>query len=191
MPVPLLSNDFAYLQRVYSGYLALTFSNRHKWNLNTGLRLEQTVIDGDFQTTQTKLSRRYRNLIPSAMLSKGFGIHTLKISYTQRIQRPQICSLNPWVNQSDPKNIMTGNPGLNPELSHATEVAHSLTTKKGLSLNSALYWRQTNNAIEYLSRLCSHHQTQNIGQRATYGFNINLSGDVVKDLNLNVGTETL
>lgn len=193
VPVASLSNDFAYRQRVYSGYLSLTFSNRHKWNLNTGLRLEQTVIDGDFQTTQTKLSSRYRNLIPSAMLSKGFGINTLKISYTQRIQRPQIWSLNPWINQSDPKNIMTGNPGLNPELSHSTELAHSLTTKKGLSLNSALYWRQTNNAIEYLSSVdatgIATTSPQNIGRRATYGLNINLSGDVVKDLNLNVGTE--
>ncbi|WP_262893206.1 outer membrane beta-barrel family protein, partial [Spirosoma validum] len=51
VPVRALSNDFAHRQRVYSGYLALTFSNRHKWNLNTGLRLEQTLIDGDFQTT--------------------------------------------------------------------------------------------------------------------------------------------
>ena len=193
VPVPTLSNDFAYRQRVYSGYMALTVSDRHKWNLNTGLRLEQTVIDGDFVTTQTKLSSRYRNLLPSIMLSKGLGINTLKISYTQRIQRPQIWTLNPWVNQSDPKNITTGNPDLNPELSHATELAHSLTTKKGLSLNSALYWRQTNNAIEYLSRVDTSGvaltKPQNIGRRATYGLNINLSGEVVKKLNLNVGSE--
>ncbi len=193
IPDPSLSNDFAYTQRVYSGYTALTISNRHKWNLNAGARYERTVIDGDFKTTQTQLASRYTNLIPSVTLSKGIGIHTVKVSYTQRIQRPQIWNLNPWVNQSDPKNIVTGNPDLNPELSHATELAHSLTTKKGISINSALYWRQTNNAIEYLATVDTSGvaltKPQNIGQRGIYGLNVNLSGEIVKKLTLNVGTE--
>ncbi len=193
IPDPSLSNDFAYTQRVYSGYTAVTISNRHKWNLNAGARYERTVIDGDFKTTQTQLASRYANLIPSVTLSKGLGIHTVKVSYTQRIQRPQIWNLNPWVNQSDPKNISTGNPDLNPELSHATEFAHSLTTKKGLSFNSALYWRQTNNAIEYLTTVDASGvaltKPQNIGQRGIYGLTVNLSGEVIKTLTLNAGTE--
>lgn len=193
VPDPSLSNDFNYTQRVYSGYTALSLSNRHKWNLNAGTRLEHTEIRGDFLTTQTKINTRYTNLIPSVTLSKGIGINTLKVSYTQRIQRPQIWNLNPWVNASDPKNIVTGNPFLNPELSHATELSHSLNTKKGISINSALYWRQTNNAIEYLSAVdaagTSTTTPQNIGQRGNYGLNVNISGEVVKKLNLNVGTE--
>ncbi len=193
MPNAALSNDFAYTQRVISGYTALSFSNRHKWNLNAGLRLEQTLITGDFRTTQTQLDTRYRNLIPSVTLSKGIGISTLKISYTQRIQRPQIWNLNPWVNQSDPKNITTGNPYLNPELSHATELGHNLNTKGGISINSALYWRQTNNSIEYLSTVdasgVSTNKPQNVGKSGFYGLNVNLSGEVVKKLTVNVGTE--
>ena len=193
IPDPSLSNDFAYTQRVYSGYSALTISDRHKWNLNAGARYERTVIDGDFKTTQTQLASQYANLIPSVTLSKGIGIHTVKASYTQRIQRPQIWNLNPWVNQSDPKNISTGNPNLNPELSHSTELAHSLTTKKNISINSALYWRQTNNAIEYLTTVDAAGvgltKPQNIGQRGIYGLTVNLSGEVVKKLTLNAGTE--
>lgn len=193
VPNAALSNDFAYTQRVISGYTALSISNRHKWNLNAGLRLEQTLITGNFQTTKTQLDTRYRNLIPSVTLSKGIGISTLKISYTQRIQRPQIWNLNPWVNQSDPKNIVTGNPYLNPELSHATELGHNLNTKSGISINSALYWRQTNNSIEYLSTVdavgISTTKPQNVGQSGFYGLNVNLSGEVVKKLTINVGTE--
>ncbi len=187
------SNDFSYTQRVYSGYSALTVSNRHKWNLNAGARLERTVIDGDFKTTNTQLASTYSNLIPSFTLSKGVKLHTWKISYTQRIQRPLIWNLNPWVNQSDPKNISTGNPDLKPELSHATEFSHSLTTKKGISFNSSLYWRQVNNAIEYLSTVDANGiattKPQNIGQRGNYGLSVNVSGEIVKKWNLNVGTE--
>jgi outer membrane receptor protein involved in Fe transport len=193
VPNAALSNDFGYTQRVISGYTALSFSNRHKWNLNAGARLEQTLITGDFKTTQTQLDTRYRNLIPSVTLSKGIGISTLKISYTQRIQRPQIWNLNPWVNQSDPKNIVTGNPYLNPELSHATELGHNLNTKAGISINSALYWRQTNNSIEYLSTVdangVSTTSPQNVGKSGVYGLNVNLSGEIVKKLNVNIGTE--
>jgi ferric enterobactin receptor len=190
---PSLSNDFDYTQRVFSGYTSLGISNRHKWNLNAGVRLEKTLITGDFKTTQTQLATNYQNLIPSIMLSKGIGLSTLKISYTQRIRRPQIWNLNPWVNQSDPKNIVTGNPYLNPELSHATELGHNLNTKGGISINSALYWRQTNNSIEYLSTVdaagVSTTKPQNVGKNGVYGLNINVSGEVVKKLNLNVGTE--
>ncbi|GAB4044004.1 TonB-dependent receptor [Spirosoma litoris] len=185
------SNDFNYTQRIYSGYTALRIDTKRKWNLNAGARFEHTDIKGDFLTTQTKLASQYTNLIPSITLSKSIKTHTLKISYTQRIQRPMVWYLNPWLNQSDPKNIQTGNPYLNPELSHATELSYNVSTKQGLSLNSALYWRQTNNAIDYISTVdaagISTSKPQNIAQRKAMGLNVNLSSQPVKNWNLNGG----
>ncbi len=113
------SNDFDYTQKVYSGYTSLRLSNKRKWNLNLGTRLEHTSIKGDFLSTGTKLNQEYNNLIPSFNLSKSIKKSTVKGSYTQRITRPLIWFLNPWVNRSDPKNISTGNPTLRPELNHA------------------------------------------------------------------------
>jgi ferric enterobactin receptor len=126
------------MQRVYSGYASVRLSNRRKWNLSAGARLEHTEIEGDFKTTGTQLNNQYNNLIPSITLSKGIGKHTVKASYTQRITRPMIWYLNPWVNQSDPKNLVTGNPDLKPELNHAAEMGLSLAGPKGLSVNTAL-----------------------------------------------------
>ena len=185
------SNDFNYIQRIYSAYTALRIDTKRKWNLNAGARIEHTDIQGDFTTTQTKLASQYTNLIPSATLSKSIKIHTFKVSYTQRIQRPMVWYLNPWLNQSDPKNIQTGNPYLNPELSHATELAYSVSTKNGLSVNTALYWRLTNNAIDYVSTVdaagVSINKPQNIAQRKAYGLNLNLSSQPIKNWNLNGG----
>ena len=185
------SNDFNYIQRVYSAYTALRIDTKRKWNLNAGARIEHTDIQGDFTTTQTKLASQYTNLIPSFTLSKTIKIHTFKVSYTQRIQRPMVWYLNPWMNQSDPKNIQTGNPYLNPELSHATELAYSISAKNGLSVNTALYWRLTNNAIDYVSTVdaagVSISKPQNIAQRKAYGLNLNLSSQPVKNWNLNGG----
>ncbi|QDK79566.1 TonB-dependent receptor [Spirosoma sp. KCTC 42546] len=185
------SNDFNYTQRIYSGYTALRIDTKRKWSLNAGARFEHTDIRGDFLTTQTKLASEYTNLIPSITLSKSIKTHTLKISYTQRIQRPMVWYLNPWLNQSDPKNIQTGNPYLNPELSHASELSYNVSTKKGLSVNTALYYRLTNNAIDYLSTVdaagISISKPQNIAQRKAVGLNLNLSSQPVKNWNLNGG----
>ncbi|CAA9302783.1 MAG: TonB-dependent receptor [uncultured Cytophagales bacterium] len=193
VPDPGQANDFDYVQRVYSGYTSFRMDTKRKWGLNLGARLEHTDIEGDFLTTGTRVVSQYTNLIPSLTVSKGIKTHTVKASYTQRIQRPLIWFLNPWRNESDSLNVTTGNPYLEPELNHAVELSHSVTTKKGLSLNSALYWRFTDNALEYLARVdsngVSEFSPQNIARRATYGVNLNVSGQLSKDWTLNGGTD--
>ncbi|QCR23312.1 TonB-dependent receptor domain-containing protein [Pontibacter sp. SGAir0037] len=193
VPDPTQSNDFNYFQKVYSGYTSLRLDTKSKWNVNAGVRLERTEIEGDFYTTNTDLSNQYNNIIPSVTVSKGVKNQTYKMSYTQRIQRPLIWYLNPWVNATDTLNLVTGNPKLNAELSHAVELAHSLNTEKGLSVNSSLYWRYTDNAIEYLSTVSengvSTSKPENIAKRAAYGLNLNLAGQLNKNWNLNGGAD--
>lgn len=193
VPDPSQANDFDYVQRVYSGYTSLRMDTRRKWSFNLGARLEHTDIDGDFVTTNTRVASQYTNLIPSLTVSKGIKTHTVKASYTQRIQRPLIWFLNPWRNESDSLNVFTGNPYLDPELNHAVELSHSVTTKKGVSVNSAFYWRFTDNAIEYLATVepngVSVMSPRNIAQRATYGVNLNASGQLSKDWTFNGGAD--
>jgi outer membrane receptor protein involved in Fe transport len=191
---PFLSNEFEYFQRVYSGYTSVRLETKKKWNLNLGARLEQTDIKGNFlneAATKSTLKDQYRNLIPSITLSKGFKSQTVKVSYTQRIQRPLVWYLNPWINRTDTLNQITGNPYLDPELNHAAELAYNLNTKKGLSVNSAFYWNYTDNAIEYLATVSpegvSINSPQNIAQRKAYGLNVNLSGQPNKNWNLSGG----
>ncbi|NEM97631.1 TonB-dependent receptor domain-containing protein [Pontibacter burrus] len=192
-PDPDQSDDFDYFQRVYSGYTSLHLSTKNKWNITAGLRLEHTDIEGEFLSTATPLKNDYTNLIPSLTIAKGIGSQTIKMSYTQRIQRPMIWYLNPWVDASDTMNLRTGNPYLKPELSHGLELAHSINTEKGISLNSALFWRYTDNAIEYISFLeddgVSLTLPKNIASRMTYGLNMNVSGQLTKIWQLNGGAE--
>ncbi|HEX8530812.1 MAG TPA: outer membrane beta-barrel family protein [Cytophagales bacterium] len=193
VPDPGQSNDFDYVQRVYSGYTSLRIDTRRKWGFNLGARLEHTGIDGNFVTTNTRVTSQYTNLIPSLTVSKGIKTHTVKVSYTQRIQRPLIWFLNPWRNESDSLNVFTGNPYLDPELNHAVELSHSVTTKKGVSVNTSFYWRYTDNAIEYLATVepngVSVMSPRNIARRATYGINLNASGQLTKDWTFNGGAD--
>ncbi len=188
------TNEFSYIQRVFAGYSSLRFDNKKKWAITAGTRYEHTNIDGDFITTQTRFSSRYGNLIPSLTIAKTVNkMHTFKVAYTQRISRPQIWYLNPFKNYSDSKNVQTGNPFLRPELTHATEFSYSTFNDKGFSLNASTFWRQTNNSIEWLATVDANGvaltSPQNIGRNASYGLNLNVSGQPNKKMNVSVNSE--
>ena len=191
---PNRSNEFMYDQQVMAGYTSLKIDSKRKWNLTAGTRLEHTRIKSDFVTTQSRFRSQYQNLIPSFTLAKTLhDKHTVKVSYTQRISRPLIWYLNPYKNYSDPKNVQTGNPLLNPELTHATELSYSTFGKEGSSFNAALFWRQTNNSIEWLSTVDAQGVAlttpQNIGRNASYGANLNLTLQPNKKVNVSIGSD--
>lgn len=112
------SNSFAYKQQVYSGYGSLSFS-LNKLNFRTGLRVEHTAVDGDFFSSNTNVKQNYTSLIPDFSMNTKLGKdYTVVLSYTKRLQRPYINTLNPFVNNNDPLNISFGNPDLSAQTIH-------------------------------------------------------------------------
>ncbi|GAA4452813.1 outer membrane beta-barrel family protein [Nibrella saemangeumensis] len=191
-PNPNRSDVFDYLQQVYAAYTSLRMAKAGKWSINAGGRLERTYLDGNFFGPNSALNRQYQNLIPSFTFSRTFNDkHTFRLSYTQRIARPVVWYLNPFINSSNPKYLITGNPELNPELTHSPEFSYSLFTKKGLFINSALYYQRTDNAIDYLLSMdvngISLWKPQNIAQRTFYGLQVSANGQPVKNMNLSGG----
>ncbi|KAA3436552.1 TonB-dependent receptor domain-containing protein [Rufibacter hautae] len=180
-------NEFSYDQDVYSTYASYGFKLFKNYNVKSGARFEYTAIDGKYiQPYQDPFTDNYYNFIPNILISRNFKSQTVRVGYTQRIQRPQIWYLNPYVNIIDAKNVSFGNPELEPELSHAYELGYSNYFKTS-SVNVSLYLRQTNNAIESIRRIVgdegalpvldgtwqqpgvSYNTYQNIGKNATYG----------------------
>lgn len=152
IPDPSRSNLFDYRQYVYSGYSSLKLNLPKDWLLVVGGRLEQTRLDGDFRSTGTSFSIHFNNVVPSLILSRKIGqAHTVKMTYTQRIRRPQVWDLNPFVNASDPKNLRTGNPELRPEISYIGELAYSYAGEKGFNCNISAFGRQTDRVFQWLT----------------------------------------
>ncbi|OON70120.1 hypothetical protein B0919_05105 [Hymenobacter sp. CRA2] len=152
-PVPARSNEFGYDQNVYAGYASYGFALGKKWTFKGGARLEHTRIDGKFLSSGTQLQTDYTNLAPNVQAAWTVTPdHTLKLSYSRRIQRPGIWYLNPYINTSDRRNVSAGNPNLNAELTDAYELTYTTFVKKS-SVTFSGYWRQTNNAIESVARL--------------------------------------
>jgi len=93
------TNNFTYHQDVYSLYNSYQVSLTD-WIFKGGLRFERTDIDADFSSVGTVLDKGYNNLVPSFSAQRSLNsTSNLNFGFTQRIQRPGITQLNPFVHQ--------------------------------------------------------------------------------------------
>jgi len=75
----------------------------NKWGLKTGGRLELAKVDAHFISSGTAAKQEYGNLMPNATLYRQLkGISMIKLAYSQRLQRPGLFNLNPYLNLTDP-----------------------------------------------------------------------------------------
>lgn len=139
-PDPGNSDRFNYHQEVYSAYIS-DFMTFKKFTMRTGLRLENTNVRGDFESSNTEVKQNYTNLIPNILITKKFSpVYTLTGSYNMRLNRPNITSLNPFVNNNDSLNISFGNPDLGPQVLHALSLQNRFLKGKffaAVSLNAS------------------------------------------------------
>ncbi len=193
---PAGTDVFAYDQDVYAGYVSLTAKIAEKYGIQAGLRYEHTRIAGEYESERDPFNNSYDNLLPSLILSRTFkNFSTLKLSFTQRIQRPSLNYINPFVEVADPFNINTGNPGLEPELSSQAELSYGAFVK-GFNINAAVFYRYTRDVIEsYLSvdSLTGVSETNflNIGQNQSFGADLFISTTIKQVLTLRGGINAL
>ena len=86
------SNDFILTENIYAAYINYTIKIK-KWDLQAGLRAEQTETNGLLSSTniQTdkKVKRKYLDLFPSFGASYQVNANNgLNLNYSRRIQRP-------------------------------------------------------------------------------------------------------
>lgn len=174
---PLLSNSFSNTQNVFSAYNSYQL-NLNSWSINAGVRLEETVISAEFSSTSSIADQNYFNVIPSVAISKGFENRSnINFSFSQRIRRPGINRLNPYVDRSNPNFEVTGNPNLRPVLLNNIQLGYS--NNKKLSINIGLDYSFMNNLD---LQVVNFNPTTQIS-RITYA-NTGKSSSVGGDLNL-------
>ncbi len=190
--IPSRTNDFNYEQKVSAAYTTLTLALPQKWGLKMGVRYENTSINAKFQNSDKPTTiAPYDNIVPTVTVSKDFPKnHKVRFSYGQRIQRPSLEFLNPFVNYADPLNISYGNPLLKPELSHNFEINYN-TYFKANSVNVAVFRRFTNNNITSVRSVDEKGVVtstfDNIGKTNFYGANIFLNVQPTKSLRIGGG----
>lgn len=198
MPDAYLSNGLNYRQKVYAGYAELSFPAGKLFDAKIGGRYERTEIKAYYSNAGDVNIPGYNTFVPSIFLSKKLGEkHTLKLSVSRRINRPEYDDLNPFVNTNDPKNLVTGNPYLKPELGYRYELSYVRDLGKSGSLSINLFHRINDNDIQpYVVYYSSYtvgdsvyqnvsvNTQQNIGRENNTGMNI--FGDVHLNAKLNI-----
>jgi len=175
------TNNFTYLQDVCSLYNSYQL-NLKNWTGKGGLRLEHTSVDADFTSEHVAISPDYTNLIPSISLQRNFGTANVNFGYTQRIQRPGISQLSPYVNLSNPLFVVTGNPGLRPELDNTFELTYNKFGRN--TLIAGVNYAFSNNSIQRISTLqmdsingvkdtVNYTTYGNLGSNRRLGINLN------------------
>jgi len=187
------SNNFNYKEGILTAYISLDL-RMDKWGFRTGVRGEQAKVDAHFLSSGTLTIKEYKNLIPSITLSRRFkGQSILKLSYTQRIQRPDLYYLDPYIDLTDSRNISYGNPNLQPALGHVFEIAYNTFIKK-TSFNINISHQFTNNAIEQITTLGADTIARttfgNIGQNKNLSLSLSGNSLLFKRLSISLNSST-
>lgn len=134
---PRRTNAFEYSENIFAAYL--NFSTQWKqFNIQMGLRGEQTHSDGYSVTLDERVVRDYFNLFPSFSVSHPVGEkHSLSYTYSRRIDRPSYQDLNPFVFFLDQYTFEVGNPFLQPQLTNSAGITYSLQNKLMVNVNYA------------------------------------------------------
>ena len=177
---PTRTDIFYYNQDVFAGYVSSTIQVDEKITVIAGLRAEATDLGGEFQTFDSPFDNQYLSWLPNITLSKKVGDYNqLKISYNQRIQRPNQRHINPFVEYNDERDISYGNPELGPERVQQLELGTNVFIKKSM-INVAVFGRRTDDLIESLLKITdegvSETTYENFGVR--YALGVNAFGSV-------------
>ncbi len=176
------TNHFLYKENINAAYINASKQLNKKWSAQLGLRLENTISNGDQLTTNQTFKRDYTQLFPTAYLSYALNDkNQFSLNYGRRIQRPDYGDLNPFYYFLDKYTYQVGNPYLKPQFSHNIELTHVYNNM----LTTTLSYAAINDIInEQLEQIDSTHTTYvtktNLATQRSLTLSVNAAVPVTK-----------
>ncbi len=134
-------DEFKYERDVSAAYATLVFPLGREYTMKAGIRDEYTNIH---KYADIASAPSYNSLIPSIVISKKIDAYkNIKLSYTKRIQRAGYRELNPFIDATDPTNLVQGNPYLKPERSDVIEINYFQSFEGGSTFMVTGFSRNT------------------------------------------------
>lgn len=140
------SIDEDYNQQIHAVYA--TFGG--KWfdcfSAQVGLRGEYSLIKGiDYNHSDDfSVNKHYWQFYPTVHLSYDINKEqSIQLSYSKRVRRPRMQSLDAFLNVREGMEMDFGNPNLDPEYTHALELSYNVGFKY-TNIFASAYFRQTN-----------------------------------------------
>lgn len=192
------TNQFVYTEYVNAAYITYNASYE-KLSYKIGLRAEDTRTLGQLINTSNTFRNNYFKLFPSLHMNIALpNEQSIRFTYSRRLQRPNINQLNPFGDFTDPRNVRSGNPALQPETTHSFELGYDKVHKK-YTLTNTIYYRLQYDMITFIRKVDNEGfgriQSGNIGMSHNYGIELSGRYSPYKWMNLsldiNVGAQTL
>ncbi|WP_281322202.1 TonB-dependent receptor domain-containing protein [Flavobacterium aestivum] len=121
---PTKSNRFLYEENNGALYVSANKELSKRWNIQLGLRLENTSTKSTLIDTYNVYKNNYTELFPTFYLTYNTEKETtFSLNYSRRIERPSYNLLNPFRIYSTATNYTEGNPYLTPYFSNNIELA--------------------------------------------------------------------
>lgn len=144
----LQSNNFKYDEKTAAVYVSAEKSFYNSFFGKLGLRYEHTDVRGIQMIDNMRHDKSYGYLFPSLNLSwNSQKAGRFSLSYSMGITRPNFGDLNPFRYYTTVSDWFSGNPNLEPSISHNAEVNYSF---KGVY--AVLYNSYNHNAIGNVTR---------------------------------------
>lgn len=192
-----LSTDFEYKNFRNVPGLRLTY-NKDKFNINFGSDMVfRTLESEDFLRPELNLKRDFSNVELNSRIRYRFSSkRSLYVRYRLNNQIPQLRQLQPFQNVSNPLNIITGNPALEPTNRHSLNLSfNNFDFQKGTGIYTYIGGDVSNNDVvsnsivdENFIRNTSYTNVNGNGNlRVGSGFSKTFKLDTLRTLKLNIG----
>lgn len=167
------SDAFNYDEKVFAAYANYS-KTWAEWDINLGIRAEQTNIEGSSVSLSETNTQNYLNLFPNASISHQLSEKTsISANYSRSITRPSYTNLNPFTFFLNENTVVLGNPSLLPTYTDNYKI--SIDFLKNFTFSA--YYTNYDGAIEELPR--QNNQTNviaytptNLDKRVDYGFDL-------------------
>jgi hypothetical protein len=107
-------NDFTYQRGGFN-----LRASKEKYNASVGVGVQQSVLRGELTLLDVDINRSFLNALPNGRFQYNFSnTRNVNLTYDTDVREPSIQQLSPVVDNTDPLNIIEGNPNLRPEYNH-------------------------------------------------------------------------
>lgn len=175
---PNLSNNYEY--QFTTNRIGLNYKHEHnKYNYTLGFNAQPALLEGQNISKNTETRKRTLNWIPSARFIYRFNKQkAFTMNYNGRNNQPAFSQLQPLTDNSNLQNVVTGNPDLKPEFTHALTLGYNQSDwSVGHTLFANLSYSQTQDKIVTTKNLIPNTINQVTSYTNTDGF-YNLNGNL-------------
>ncbi|WP_298540116.1 TonB-dependent receptor [uncultured Aquimarina sp.] len=160
-----LSNQFEYKENVQALYINGAKKIQNNWNLQAGLRLENTETRGYSATLNQRNKNDYLKIFPTLYASyQRNDAHNFSFNYGKGINRPSFRDLNPFRSFINSNAYSEGNPFIQPSFTDRFTLSHNYRGK----LITNLYYARTKDGFGTLFSADAENEIQTIIRRNYY-----------------------